>query len=97
MGGKPLEKMVPVDYILMQRRTYEAYDEVLGQLKRIAQSYGIELAPLVCLTDFERAARKALKFHFPSVQLRGCYFHFKQAVGRWIFNNGYKIIIIIIG
>ena len=91
MGGKPLEKMVPVDYVLMQKRTCDAYDEVFGQLKRIAHSYSIELAPLVCLTDFERAARKAIKFHFPSVHLRGCYFHFKQAVGRWIFRNGYTV------
>ena len=40
MGGKPNEKMVPVDYVLMQKRTFEAYDEVFGQLKRMAQSYG---------------------------------------------------------
>ena len=32
-----------------------------------------------------------MKFHFPSIKLRGCFFHFKQAVGRWIFKNGYKV------
>lgn len=42
---------------------------------------------LLALTDFE----KALKSHFPGINLRGCYFHFKQAVGRWAFKHGYKI------
>lgn len=49
------------------------------------------LSPTWAVADFERAFRKALKFHFPSISLKGCFFHFKQAVCRWIFTNGYKV------
>ena len=91
MGGKPGEKMLPLVYILMQKRTYKAYDELFDQLKRIGLKYSSPLAPEIALTDFEKAARKALRFHFTNIRLKGCFFHFKQAVGRWIFKNGYKL------
>jgi hypothetical protein len=90
MGGKQGEKMLPLVYILMQKKTFKAYDEVFEQLKRVAAKYSVSLAPTVALTDFEKAARKALRFHFPNITLKGCFFHFKQAIGRWIFKNGYK-------
>ena len=91
MGGKPDEKMLPLVYVLMQKRTYKAYSEVFDQLKRIAKDkYNSLLSPEIALTDFEKAARKALKYHFSNIKLKGCFFHFKQAVGRWIFKNGYK-------
>ena len=86
MGGKPGEKVLPVVFILMQKRTYKAYEEAFGALKNSAQSLGFNLNPKLGLIDFERAARKALKFHFPSIKLRGCYFHYKQAVGRWVYH-----------
>jgi hypothetical protein len=79
MGGKQGEKMLPLVYILMQKKTFKAYDEVFEQLKRVAAKYSVSLAPTVALTDFEKAARKAIRFHFPNITLKGCFFHFKQA------------------
>ena len=90
MGGKPGEKMLPLVYILMQKRTFKAYDELFSQLKLIGEKYSTPLAPKMALTDFEKAARKALRFHFTNITLKGCFFHFKQAIGRWIFKNAYK-------
>ena len=72
------------------KKTYKAYDEAFCELKKIAQEQDVFLAPSLALTDFERASRKALSFHFPGIKLRGCYFHYKQAIGRWIFKHGYK-------
>jgi hypothetical protein len=66
----------------MQKKTFKAYDEVFEQLKRVAAKYSVSLAPTVALTDFEKVARKALRFHFPNITLKGCFFHFKQAIGR---------------
>ena len=70
MGGKQGEKMLPLVYILMQKKTFKAYDEVFEQLKRVAAKYSVSLAPTVALTDFEKAARKALRFHFPNISKR---------------------------
>ena len=33
----------------------------------------------------------AYKFHWPGVKLKGCFFHFNQAILRWAFRNGYKL------
>ena len=90
IAGKKGEQVRPAVYILMQKRTEAAYKEAFNQLKEIAASYNLVLNPLIALTDFEKAVRKALKFHFPGIKLKGCFFHFKQAIGRWIFKNGYK-------
>ena len=91
MGGAPGEKLLPVVYILMQSRTYIAYEDVFSRLKACAERYGVSLAPRLVLLDFEKAARKALKFSFPGIKIKGSFFHNKQAFGRWIFKNGYKV------
>ena len=90
MGGKPNEKLLPCVYVLQMKRDFEAYNEVFHQLKHLGVKNNVSLNPKRGLTDFESAARKALKFNFPGIQLKGCYFHFKQAIGRWIFKHSYK-------
>ncbi|CAF1097881.1 unnamed protein product, partial [Brachionus calyciflorus] len=42
------------------------------------------------MTDFEQAASKAFEFHFPNAEAKGCYFHFRQSVRRWVSTNGFK-------
>ena len=91
MCAKPGEKMLPCAYICMTNRTYKSYLEVFEQLKLCGLKYGFELSPTLALTDFERAAGKGLRFSFPGITLKGCFFHFKQAIGRWIFSHGYKM------
>ena len=91
MAGKPGEKVLQVAYILLQKKTYKTYDEVFNQLKQIATKYKLTLNPELVLTDFEKAARKAFRFHFTNVVVKGCFFHYKQAIHRWIFKNGYKV------
>lgn len=44
-----------------------------------------------CLyADFEKAPKNALEFHFPNITIRGCWFHFRQAVIRRAFSIGLK-------
>ena len=52
MAGKPGEKVLPVAYILLQKKTYKTYDEVFNQLKQIATKYKLTLNPELVLTDF---------------------------------------------
>ena len=49
------------------------------------------LNPKTILTDLKQAAMNAYKFNWPSVELKGCFFHFNQAILRWAFRNGYKL------
>ena len=37
MSAKPGEKLLPVVYVLMQKRTYEAYEETFEHLKRLIE------------------------------------------------------------
>ena len=75
----------------MKNKTFAANREVFDQLKYTAERYGFFLAPKFGHTDFEQAVRKALKHCYPGIQLKGCYFHFEQAIGRWMFQHGYKV------
>ena len=43
------------------------------------------------VTDFEQAAMNAYKFHWSGAEIKGCFFHFNQAVLRWAFRNGFKL------
>ncbi|RNA39184.1 Ragulator complex LAMTOR3 [Brachionus plicatilis] len=63
----------------------------LPPLKRIANTLHIKdiaieknftLNPVTVMADFEIASINAIKFHFPNVILKGCWFHFRQAVFR---------------
>ena len=90
LAGKSSEKVLPCAYILMQKKNFAAYKEMFDQLKLIAEDYGCNLAAKFGLTDIEHTVRKALNHCFPQIKLRVYYFHFKQAVGRWIFQHGFK-------
>lgn len=41
-----------------------------------------QLDPLSFMTDYETSSRNALRVVYPAVDLKGCYFHFTQAVQR---------------
>ena len=90
MGGTNGEKLLPCVFVLQMKTSYSTYNEVFNQLKVTGEKYGFSLQPRLVLADFEKSSRKAYKFNFPGVRLRGCYFHYKQAIGRWIYQHSYK-------
>lgn len=69
-------------YAFMANKTEASYMNLLNNLKLKALELKKEIAPnfmlqpthLMC--DFEPAIHNAFKFHFPSVQIRGCHIHF---------------------
>ena len=43
LAGKPGAKFLPAANVSMQKRTYQAYEEVFEKLKTIAFKYGIKI------------------------------------------------------
>ena len=66
--------------ILMQTKDEKSYREVFGQLKDVAIEKNVRLNPKLALGDFEKASTNALKYHFPNVEIKGCWFHYRQAI-----------------
>jgi hypothetical protein len=40
--------------------------------------------------DFEQAMHNAFRYHFAGIKIRGCYFHFNQAIWQYIANCGLR-------
>ncbi|XP_071642158.1 uncharacterized protein [Temnothorax longispinosus] len=65
----------PIVYAIMEGRTTNNYIDVLRKVTGV-----IKIVPEVAIADFEKAERKALQTVFPNVQVRGCFFHYSQAL-----------------
>ena len=48
------------------------------------------MQPKLALGDFEIAAQRALKHHFPGIKIKGCWFHFRKAIMKKAFSIGIK-------
>ena len=66
--------------ILMQTKDEKSYREVFGKLSDVAMEKNVRLNPKLALEDFEKGSTNALKYHFPNVEIKGCWFHYRQAV-----------------
>ncbi|XP_052820018.1 uncharacterized protein LOC128245833 [Mya arenaria] len=80
-------KQVPLLYVLMSKRRKQDYVAVLQKLIEI-----MEEAPKVegFVMDFEAGLWQALRSVFPGTQLKGCAFHWCQAVLRHVQHLGLK-------
>ena len=76
------EHTLPLVFILLQNKTQEQYIPVLNQLRNL----NALLTPREVIVDFEKASINAFKAVFPSVSVKGCFFHFAQA--NWRKNSG---------
>ncbi|KAK3925120.1 UvrABC system protein C [Frankliniella fusca] len=71
------KQLYPVAYALMTRRTTDAYEAVLRCVCRHVD--GMQ-TPADLMADFEPALRGAFRRVWPDVDVKGCWFHFGQAV-----------------
>ena len=69
-------KAVPLMWIMMKRRTKEAYESVFRFLKEKLPQKNIENMT----TDFEAAIGIAARRVYKNINLRFCYFHFTQVI-----------------
>ena len=40
----------------------------------------VTLNPESVFGDFEKASTNAIKYHFPNVEIKGCWFHHRQVI-----------------
>ena len=78
-------KQIPVAFVIMSRRKQEDYEEVFKALLQLVPQTQVKKVVL----DFERAVwttlrRMMSRNEFPKVTLKGCFFHFAQALYRRI-------------
>ena len=64
------------------------YSEVFRALKDKANTLDIILSPSLFSCDFERGLISSIRLEFPTASIRGCYFHFCQAVYRRVQTLG---------
>lgn len=69
----------PLAYVLMKKCIFTAYDTIFSNIKLLMPS--VVVAKL--MTDYEAAARKALRISFPDARLAGCFFHYAQAIYKY--------------
>lgn len=63
-------------YVVMSNRTSACYQAVF----KFIENYGFKLQPGEIMTDFETGLRHAIRIKYPNIQLRGCWFHYCQAI-----------------
>ena len=79
---------MPLCYILMTRRLSSSYSAVFRKLKLCALEIDPRgLNPMMIITDYEAAVMRAVRDEFPHTSHYGCFFHYVQALFRWIKDN----------
>ncbi len=88
--GEPM----PIMYCFLTGKTEPIYREVFQtlmlHLNRILPA-GTPIRATDMMMDFETAERNAFKLFFPNIRVRGCSFHFGQALLRKIGQIGLKL------
>jgi len=78
-------KQIPLAFVLMSHRRTQDYEAVFRAiLEQLPDGHQVNRI----VADFESAAWQALRVVLPNVELRGCLFHFTQAVYRKIQELG---------
>lgn len=72
----------PLIYSLLPDRKQATYERLLTLIKNAAEQQGNIFQPHTIQADFERAFHNAVSVVFPLCQIKGCYFHYTQAIWR---------------
>ncbi|CAK9291289.1 unnamed protein product [Gordionus sp. m RMFG-2023] len=74
--------MIPIIHALLPDKTKETYIRLFQIITNFCAESQITFNPRFGQTDFKAAAISALKFVFPSMIIKGCFFHYSQALWR---------------
>jgi hypothetical protein len=78
-------------WALLPNKSLSTYMELFNVIKTaLLVSFGNIGSPKTFLTDFEIAAIKSIQDVFPECRLKGCSFHFRQAVMRHVQQEGLR-------
>ena len=73
-------------YIFLKNKTTQVYKKALKLVKE--NSGNFKLQPKLIRVDFELAAINAFSDEFPEALIKGCYFHYVQALWKNIRDKG---------
>ncbi|XP_057321233.1 uncharacterized protein LOC130665011 [Microplitis mediator] len=76
--------VVPLVYVLTTKKTTKTYVAIFEELKRLRP----DIKPIIINADFEMAFHKAVKGVYPDAIVKGCLFHFCNAVWKKIQSLG---------
>ncbi|XP_041365984.1 uncharacterized protein LOC121380989 [Gigantopelta aegis] len=79
-----MRKQFSLAFAIMSRKRKEDYVQILQALKDTLQHYVVEVVVL----DFEKGAWQAIRVVFPDVEVKGCVFHWSQAIWRKVQDLG---------
>ena len=82
--------MFPCVYTIMTDKSEASYRRVIYEIKNGCLKLGKIFNPNIVLTDYEQAAINAFKFHFPSIEVQGCFFHYGQCLFKKLIELGFK-------
>ena len=75
-------------YCFLPGKSCAIYQQTLEIIERKAEELGLKLCPDKVLTDFELATIQGIELAFPTTEVKGCLFHFSQALNP----NVYELI-----
>ncbi|XP_071088815.1 uncharacterized protein [Haliotis cracherodii] len=82
-------KMFPVAFSLLPNKTKQTYVRLFTLLKDVVGARtGVDLSPDIIQTDYEAAVISAISDVFPASSVRGCFFHYAQALWRLVVDRG---------
>ena len=86
--GRIYETTLRLAYCLLPAKDEHTYERVFRLLQIAATQMGLQLQPQTIQIDFEMASFNAIRTCFPMCRLRGCLFHYAQAIWRKIQDLG---------
>ncbi|XP_065315571.1 uncharacterized protein LOC135924440 [Gordionus sp. m RMFG-2023] len=72
--------VIPTIFALLPNKTKITYIRVLDEIKRLQNNVN----PISVMIDFEQDEINAFTHSFPSITVRGCFFHMTQSIWRHI-------------
>jgi hypothetical protein len=83
--------MFPTIFALLPNKTEATYVRFLSLLCNVALCYDVRFSPKVIQIDFEIAMMNAISRVLINSEIRGCFFHYTQAIWRKVQNLGLTI------
>jgi hypothetical protein len=80
--GKIFDQNFPLFFAFLQNKTTTLYSRLLTHIKEFIMVQNITASPSEILIDYECAMFNSIRLVFPETRIRGCYFHFGQAIWR---------------
>lgn len=84
------EEAMPLVWALLPGKSNTIYAEMFAAIRQALLSRYGSNRQHVFLTDFELAAVDAIKATFPDSKVKGCTFHFRQALMRHVADEGLR-------